>query len=61
MLKKRFPSYSYFTEIDFRNDNAKQWPGNINNELAIKDWNFIPNFNKEETIDQMLIDIKNKL
>ena len=61
ILREKFPSYNYTIKVDFRDDNAKQWPGTVDYSQATKDWQYKPEYDETTCIDQMIKDVRAKL
>ncbi len=51
ILTKIYPKYNYKLQIDFRDNNAKQWPGTIDYSQATKDWDFRPDYDEQNCIN----------
>jgi len=49
-LKKDYPNYKTYNEIDFRNSIAKSWPANILTTNAEMDWGMTIDYDKINTL-----------
>ena len=57
-IKKMIPKFEISYNPDFRNEIAKSWPSQINDQIARKDWGWKPNFDLENITKIMLEELK---
>jgi len=60
-IKKAIPEFDVSYNPDFRNEIAKSWPSQINDQVARKDWSWKPNVDLEQMTDIMLKQLKDVL
>ena len=58
---KTIPEFDISYSPDFRNDIAKSWPSQINDQVARKDWNWKPNIDLDQMTSIMLEQLKKVL
>ena len=57
-IKKVIPAFEISYNTDFRNEIAKSWPSQINDQIARKDWGWRPNFDLQGITKIMLEELK---
>ena len=57
-IKKVIPTFEISYNTDFRNEIAKTWPSQINDQIARKDWGWRPNFDLQNITKIMLEELK---
>ena len=57
-IKKVIPEFDVSYNPDFRNEIAKSWPSQINDQVARKDWSWKPNVDLEQMTEVMLKQLK---
>ncbi len=57
-IKKIIPEFEISYNPDFRNEIAKSWPSQINDQIARKEWGWRPNFDLENITKIMLEELK---
>jgi len=57
-IKKVIPAFEISYNTDFRNEIAKSWPSQINDQIARKDWGWRPNFDLQCITKIMLDELK---
>ncbi len=57
-IKKVIPTFEISYNTDFRNEIAKSWPSQINDQIARKDWGWRPNFDLQGITKIMLEELK---
>jgi nucleoside-diphosphate-sugar epimerase len=57
-IKKVIPEFDVSYNPDFRNEIAKSWPSQINDQVARKDWRWKPNVDLEQMTEIMLKQLK---
>lgn len=57
-IKKEIPEFDISYNPDFRNEIAKSWPSQINDQIARKDWGWRPNFDLHSITKIMLEELK---
>lgn len=53
-IKNHIPEFKISYEPDFRQQIADSWPSSIDDSQALKDWNWKPEFNLDDTTAEML-------
>lgn len=53
-IKNHIPEFKISYESDFRQQIADSWPSSIDDSQALKDWNWKPEFNLDDTTAEML-------
>lgn len=53
-IKNHIPEFKISYEPDFRQQIADSWPSSIDDSQALKDWNWKPEFNLDDTTTEML-------
>jgi len=59
-IRKLYPNFEVKYEPDFRQDIAANWPKNIDDAAAAKDWNWQPKFNLEAITKTMIQKLREK-
>ena len=57
-IKKHIPDAEVTYEPDFRNEIAKNWPDEIIDRKARRDWNWKPRYNLRKTVREMIDHLK---
>ena len=57
-IKKHIPDFSISYKSDFRQKIADSWPQSINDQQALKDWNWEAKYNLESMTTDMLQNLK---
>ncbi len=60
-IKKHIPEFSIEYELDYRQAIADTWPISINDTSARTDWNWQHNYDLEKLVEDMLMQLKQKL
>lgn len=60
-IATRMEGFTVRYEPDFRQDIAASWPSSIDDADARKDWNWLPAYNIEAMVDDMLVNLRRKL
>ena len=60
-IKKTIPEFEISYNPDFRNEIAKSWPSQINDQVARKDWKWKPNVDLGQMTELMLKELKTVL
>ena len=61
VIKSRIPGLTISYEPDFRQAIADSWPSSIDDSEARTDWGWVPDYNLEAMVDEMLVHLKLKL
>lgn len=56
-IQKHIPDFKISYNLDSRNDIALGWPQSIDDSYARKDWGWMPDFNLDEMVEDMLMNL----
>jgi len=59
-IKKHFKEFKVTYDPDYRDELAKGWPQSINDMQARNDWDWHPNFNLSEMVDDIILNLTNQ-
>jgi nucleoside-diphosphate-sugar epimerase len=59
-IKKYFPPFKIKYKADERDQLAKGWPASINDNHARNDWNWVPNFNLSQMVNDIILNLRNR-
>jgi len=60
-IASRLPGFTATYEPDFRQAIADSWPRSIDDSRARQDWNWRPECDLDRMVDDMLLNLKQKL
>jgi nucleoside-diphosphate-sugar epimerase len=60
-IKNHIPGFSISYKRDFRQAIADSWPGSIDDAKARQDWGWKPDFGLDEMVEDMLLNIRQKI
>ena len=60
-IKKHIPGFKMEYEPDYRQPIAESWPQSIDDSVASKDWNWKPEFDLSSMVNDMMLNLKNKM
>lgn len=60
-IEKYIPDFHIVYKPDYRQAIAEKWPLSVNDDLARKDWGWIPKYNLEKLVKEMITRLKYKI
>ena len=60
-IRKHIPNFTIDYKPDFRREIAKYWPASIDDSAACADWGWLPRYNLEMMVKDMLVHVAEKL
>ncbi len=60
-IKEKQPGFEIDYQPDFRNNIALSWPSSIDDSAAQNDWNWLPKYDLNSMVAEMLAGVKSKL
>lgn len=57
-IQKQLPDFTISYHPDYRDGIAKSWPSTIDDSKARKDWNWSPDYDLNELVNDMLLNLK---
>ncbi|MBS3766172.1 NAD-dependent epimerase/dehydratase family protein [Candidatus Bipolaricaulota bacterium] len=60
-IDKRLEDFNYDFSPDYRQDLADSWPNSVDDSSARAEWGWQPEYGLEEMVEDMLINLKDKL
>ena len=58
-IQRHLPDFTCTFNPDIRQQYADSWPDEIEDEVAMKEWGWIPRFNLDRIVDEMITNLKN--
>ena len=58
-IQRHLPDFTCSFNPDIRQQYADSWPDEIEDEVAMKEWGWIPRFNLDRIVDEMITNLKN--
>lgn len=56
-LRSYYPSFRVTYKPDFRQKIADSWPGSLDSSAAVREWNFHPDYDLRETVEDMIVNL----
>ena len=58
-IQRHLPNFTCTFNPDIRQKYADSWPEEIDDEIAMKEWGWMPRFNLDRIVDEMIANLKN--
>ena len=58
-IQRHLPEFTCTFNPDIRQKYADSWPEEIDDEIAMKEWGWMPRFNLDRIVDEMIVNLKN--
>ena len=58
-IQRHLPNFTCTFNPDIRQKYADSWPDEIEDDIAMKEWGWIPKFNLDRIVDEMITNLKN--
>lgn len=60
-ISRNVPEFSYDFSPDYRQEIADSWPNSLDDSAAREEWNWQPEYDLKDMVEDMLVNLKSKL